>query len=207
MAVGVGPDGMLTLSDRPILAAAVNAIKELDMTIETMATTTSFAELDEASFAKKFFKALIAWFADQANGIGRLVADSFFGRELCLTDEQGTSCYTRGELDAAVGHIDQGSGDDDQDDASDGGDDQSGDSTTVDLCPNLDGVQEEVPTGYHLDADTGSCLEDEPVVTDGEDLEPPAEDPPVPAPPAVPPEPEPEIPAVTPPEPPAEPAG
>ncbi len=30
----------------------------------------------------------------------------------------------------------------------------------TDMCPNIDGIQESVPTGYHLD-DAGNCVEDE----------------------------------------------
>jgi hypothetical protein len=35
----------------------------------------------------------------------------------------------------------------------------------TDVCPNLEGVQEEVPAGYHLDAE-GNCVEDEEPPTD-----------------------------------------
>jgi hypothetical protein len=49
-----------------------------------------------------FRDALIAWLGNAANGIQKIVADTFSGRQICLTDANGTTCYTRSELDAAV---------------------------------------------------------------------------------------------------------
>jgi hypothetical protein len=49
------------------------------------------------------FKAnLIAWFANASNGIGQFFADVGNFHKICLSDSNGTSCYTRSQLDAAV---------------------------------------------------------------------------------------------------------
>lgn len=56
-AVGIDPNGYLTLSDRPILAASVNAIKELDLKIEDI--TTGLPEVEGT-----FIERITAWFED-----------------------------------------------------------------------------------------------------------------------------------------------
>ncbi|MGJ0531820.1 beta strand repeat-containing protein [Methylocystis sp.] len=73
----VSPDsrGYLTLADRPILAALVNATKEI------------------AAITGAFKDSLIAWLGDATNGIGRIRA-----HELCADD----ICVTRDELAALL---------------------------------------------------------------------------------------------------------
>ena len=87
-AVGEDKYGFLTLADRPILAAAVNAIKELDLDLQTLASEeTLFSEADPDSFLGGFLGGLRQWFADAANGIGDMIAGTFKATEqLCIND-------------------------------------------------------------------------------------------------------------------------
>lgn len=85
-AVGEGKDGFLTLQDRPLIAAAINAIKEI------------------ASITGAFKANLIAWLADAQNGIERVVARVFKGQraevnELCV----GSTCITEAQFAAVFG--------------------------------------------------------------------------------------------------------
>jgi|GEM_PF-2187335 len=98
-AVGYNADGTLTLTDRPILAASINAIKELNLKLEDLATTTDWAHLDEDSFTNKFFHNLISWFADKANGIGDFFAGRIITNEICIGDESNRTCLDKSQLD------------------------------------------------------------------------------------------------------------
>jgi hypothetical protein len=76
-AIGTDPRGYMTISDRPILAAVVNAIKDI------------------ASVTGSFRQHLISWLASTDNGVAAVSA-----KQLCLSDDGGSSCYTRAQLDA-----------------------------------------------------------------------------------------------------------
>ncbi|MBM3272732.1 DUF5011 domain-containing protein, partial [Candidatus Kaiserbacteria bacterium] len=52
---------------------------------------------DIANLADTFKHTLIAWLGNTSNGIGKL-----FAREICLTDDSGTTCYTRSQLNAVL---------------------------------------------------------------------------------------------------------
>jgi|GEM_PF-3420564 len=99
-AVGQDKYGFLTLADRPILAAAVNAIKELDLDLQSLADEeTLFSEADATSFTGRFLTKLIAWFADTANGIGEVFASTFRASdELCIND----TCVSEDQLQALL---------------------------------------------------------------------------------------------------------
>src|SRR5690606_11267891 len=64
----------------PIIAA----IKELNLKLEDLATTT--LTIDSDSFTSRFFDRLIAWFADATNGIGTMVASVFNATEMICVD-------------------------------------------------------------------------------------------------------------------------
>jgi hypothetical protein len=94
-AVGHNPDGYLTLQDRPIIAAAVNAIKEI------------------ATLSDTFKNTLIAWLGSATNGITDLFAkighfDQVQSNEtdtqkLCTTRSDGTQvCITNDQLAALL---------------------------------------------------------------------------------------------------------
>jgi hypothetical protein len=80
-AVGQGKDGYLTLQDRPLIAAAINAIKELATKLTDLANTV-------ASLAEKFTtKELVA-----TNGnFHTLRSDTLSTDELCV----GSTCVTQ----------------------------------------------------------------------------------------------------------------
>ena len=87
-AVGVSPSGYLSLNDRPVLAAVVNAIKEI------------------ASITGTFKDALVAWLGDAGNGIGSLfAADITATSRLCVSDGANDSaplCITKSQLAALL---------------------------------------------------------------------------------------------------------
>ena len=69
-AVGSSTSGYLTLQDRPLIAALVNAVKEI------------------ASITGTFKDSLIAWLGDAANGIGRIRAHELCADDVCVTRDQ-----------------------------------------------------------------------------------------------------------------------
>ena len=88
-------------------AFALQGVKELNLKLEDLATTTP--EIAEGSFPFRFFAALkdrlLAWFADAANGIEQIVARVFNGervetQELCVDDV----CVTRDEFAEVFGY-------------------------------------------------------------------------------------------------------
>ena len=83
-AVGQGKDGFLTLQDRPLIAAVVNAIKEI------------------ASITDTFKSNLIAWLGSAANGITDLFAKRGHFGELCTTKSDGTEVCASGDQLAAI---------------------------------------------------------------------------------------------------------
>lgn len=88
-AVGVDNRGYFTLNDRPILAASVNAIKELDVDLQSLSSTTAPLTDDDGSqtFVGRFLERLVLWFADTANGIGNFFAKSLRAKDtLCIND-------------------------------------------------------------------------------------------------------------------------
>src|SRR3989344_911606 len=83
----------------------LKALQEIALISSMTAATSTIAENGslERTFLGKFFDRMIAWFADTANGIGKLFAESVDTHELCLTDQDGTSCYSRSDLNTALG--------------------------------------------------------------------------------------------------------
>ena len=77
--------------------------------IATIASSTAGLTLaqedgvETKTFLGQFFDRMIAWFADAANGIGTFFAESVDTKELCLTDRDGRTCYTRTQLNTALG--------------------------------------------------------------------------------------------------------
>ena len=62
---------------------------------------------DIANITSTFQQNLIAWLGNASNGIDQLFANvgnfhTVDTNQLCVTDNNGTSCYTRSQLDAAV---------------------------------------------------------------------------------------------------------
>jgi hypothetical protein len=102
-AVGSSTNGYLTLQDRPLIAALVNATKEI------------------GTIAGAFKSSLIAWLGSTSNGIGDLFARDIYAtngtfdtttanttntRELCITDganDNAPLCLTKAQLAALLG--------------------------------------------------------------------------------------------------------
>jgi hypothetical protein len=84
-AVDIDPRGYLTLQDRPIMAATVNAIKELNLKLENV---------NNLDVPNTWRDSITAWLANGANKITRI-----FTGEICLTEAgQGAECINRSEL-------------------------------------------------------------------------------------------------------------
>ncbi|HEY8084124.1 MAG TPA: right-handed parallel beta-helix repeat-containing protein [Methylophilaceae bacterium] len=88
-AVGQDSKGFLTLQDRPLIAALVNAEKEI------------------ATISGSFKNALIAWLGDSTNGIGDFFAAHIHATDasvgtLCITKSDGTPVCVTGDQLAAV---------------------------------------------------------------------------------------------------------
>ena len=83
----------------------LKAMQEIATIASSTAGLTRIGEdgIETKTFLGQFFDRMIAWFADAKNGIGKLFAESVDTKELCLTDRDGTSCYTRTQLNAALG--------------------------------------------------------------------------------------------------------
>ena len=81
------PDGTLSLNYIDLIAPVVKAIQALSNEIASIENTI-------ASFADSFTTK-------------QLTFDRATGQQLCLTDANGTSCYTRSELDAAIAATNQ----------------------------------------------------------------------------------------------------
>lgn len=79
-AVGSSTNGYLTLQDRPLIAAIVNAMKEI------------------ASISGAFRYALVAWLGDTGNGIEKLFAHEIHGDILCA----GATCVNEEQLAALL---------------------------------------------------------------------------------------------------------
>ncbi|MBX2867025.1 tail fiber domain-containing protein [Candidatus Kaiserbacteria bacterium] len=127
-AVGEDKYGFLTLADRPILAAAVNAIKELDLDLQSLADEeTLFSEAEEGSFTARFLSNMIAWFADTANGIGSMIAGTFQATEqlcindTCVSEEQLQQLLTGEAVSAEEEPVDTPDDEDDEETPSSGG--------------------------------------------------------------------------------------
>jgi len=101
------------LDTNAILAAAVNAIKELNLNLEAVAgTTTPLPGSPEESFATAFFKNMFAkittWLADATNGISNVFAQTITVHNanvenLCVSDATGAkTCITKAQLDSLL---------------------------------------------------------------------------------------------------------
>jgi endosialidase-like protein len=92
-AIGQGKDGFLTLQDRPLIAAVVNAIKEI------------------ASITGTFKDALVAWLGSATNGIGDFFAKVGHFNEadvgkLCVAKSDGSQFCVTGDQLAAIATAD-----------------------------------------------------------------------------------------------------
>jgi len=90
------PGGTLTVDYMALTAPIVKAIQELDIKLESIASSTPMVP---GSFAEQFYNGLIAqitvWLADAGNGIGTVVASAFHAKdEICVDDQ----CLTKDDV-------------------------------------------------------------------------------------------------------------
>lgn len=93
-------------------ALALQGVKELNLKLEDLATTTE--EIEEGSFPFRFFAALkdrlLAWFADTTNGITDFFARTIHTDELCVgsvcvTEDQFMQVFSPDGMPAAAGSV------------------------------------------------------------------------------------------------------
>src|SRR3989344_5375307 len=106
--VSLDADGLPSGFDYPKLTAVLTkAIQEMNLRIETIASTTANPSIESQTFAESFFESVFArtraWLADAANGVGDLFAGRVKTKELCVRDDSGAeTCITKLQLDALL---------------------------------------------------------------------------------------------------------
>ncbi len=83
-AVSETKTGFLQINTTSILAATINAVKEI------------------GTIAGTFKNGLVAWLADSANGISTIFADTLSSRRLCVGEPGNVTCITKAQLDAML---------------------------------------------------------------------------------------------------------
>ena len=165
--VEIGEDGFYQVKYGYLQYLTIEAIKELNFKLEDLATTTSFAELDNESFTKMFFEKIITWFADATNGIGTMMASVFRASDMicvddeCLTADDIRQLKEGSNLNSPVVDVVE---EDDSSDGNDGGDgDGGGDSDTTPPAPAVLGCTDKEAFNHNQDAteDDGSCEYDD----------------------------------------------
>ncbi|MBI2097878.1 MAG: tail fiber domain-containing protein [Candidatus Vogelbacteria bacterium] len=92
-----------TVRYQNLTAVLTKAVQEVNLRLETMASTTASSTPESQSFAASFFSNLFEritqWFADAANGIKEMFADTFRARKkICVDDE----CLTKDDIRALL---------------------------------------------------------------------------------------------------------
>ncbi len=113
------PDGTLTLNYEGLISPIVSAIQEI------------------ANIGGQFEQNLIAWLGNASNGIQDLYASVLHANELCLTDQNGTSCYTRSQLDAALVAANQSQSSTQESGSTSGGSSGGATSNATDTPPQI----------------------------------------------------------------------
>ncbi len=91
--VATDSKGYKSVSYAGLTPYIIKSIQELNLTI------TSIADLQKPNTWRT---ALLGWFADAANGINRFFAREVETKNLCISDDTGTTCITKGQLDALL---------------------------------------------------------------------------------------------------------
>ena len=94
------PDGSVqTLNTFGFLALFTKSIQELNLNLNSIASTTATSTAASRSFAEGFFKRIGDWLGEKTNGITSIFAKKVETEKLCVSDEGGKTCITRDELD------------------------------------------------------------------------------------------------------------
>ena len=97
-------NGQIQGLDYPTVTAVLTkAIQELNLNLETLASTTASSTPQSKSFAESFLKSIFAritsWLADATNGITTVFAKSFKAQEEICVDDQ---CLTKDDVRALI---------------------------------------------------------------------------------------------------------
>jgi hypothetical protein len=88
------------------MSLAVSSIQELNLNINTIASTTASSTPASQDFATAFFKnvftKITAWLGDATNGITKIFAQEVHSNRLCVSDGSGETCVTKAQLDALL---------------------------------------------------------------------------------------------------------
>ena len=101
-------DDYLGIDYTTLVVPAIKAIQELNLNLEGISgTITPLEGSANETFVTTFFNNLkttiSTWLADATNGITDIFAKKATLDEVCLKDTNGTSCYTRTQLDTLLG--------------------------------------------------------------------------------------------------------
>jgi hypothetical protein len=88
-------------------AILASAMQEMNLNIESLASTTATSTPQSQVFVSSFFNNLFGrittWLADAGNGIGKLFAQEVNTKSLCVTDDGGgKTCINKSQLDALL---------------------------------------------------------------------------------------------------------
>ena len=126
-AVNINPSGYRQVNTTTILAATINAIKEMNLNLEdVLSLDVSSPPLEGGvlaesegggSFFSRLLSKLTTWLADATNGIAKIFVGEIETKSLCVSDDTGAkTCITKSQLDAllasppSVGGVPAGSG-------------------------------------------------------------------------------------------------
>ncbi len=106
-AIDLDPNsGMYGLNYAYFVTPLIKSVQELNLNLESIAGITASSGFESESFATSFFNNLFSrittWLADAGNGVTDVFAKKATLDQICLKDVNGTSCYTRAQLDAII---------------------------------------------------------------------------------------------------------
>ena len=112
--VGITTGGYKTLAYHALLPTFANAIQELNLNLEDIASTTASSTPQSQSFAANFFSNIFNkitdWFADSANGITDFFVGRIHTKEICLGEGDEETCINKDQLDALLRNAVSGGG-------------------------------------------------------------------------------------------------
>jgi hypothetical protein len=101
--VSYGDDGLpQSVRYIEVIPLLTQAIQELNLNVNSIASTTATSTPASQTFASAFFSnffgRVVTWLADATNGIGDFFANRIRTTELCVSDGGGETCITRAQL-------------------------------------------------------------------------------------------------------------
>jgi hypothetical protein len=113
------PDGFYSMSYSGLTPYLVKGLQELNIKIDTVASTTASSTPASQAFADSFwsnaFSRITSWLGDAGNGIANIFAttitavnvntENLITKKLCLSDDSGETCVTKSQLDALLSGV------------------------------------------------------------------------------------------------------